>query len=547
MEEVDSIIILSLRQNACLSNEGLSSLDAISSPELVFATSHALSLIDPKLGALPDALPAEMSGRFRVGQKLAQTLQSKGYREEVGYHQFLYPSIHDTRRILRFLVDLLPKESTTSSSVAKESSAVAGAIKHAMKRFVTRTWVVTDCVDNSIPYRSVRGEREFRDAQRVLNGKLVSGKPSAKIPTLEELLASVKSRNAVSTVLAVTGSVAGSQGSAAGAAASSGVSAESAKDTEQKAAETLEEKRNRELQELGVAIDAAAEAYAAREREIANMMAQIDASKEEAEAEAKRLDALKDVYKQHKKLCKLLEDKEGNSQILRSETKDTAKEIMSVAEEWEARRSRLIAQYEQLAAQLVYKSSSVTTLQQETLQLRASAKSLASEMKEKEDRITQLQNEWDSMPKDVDRASYVRKIMDIVRNVKKQQKEVDKILADITTLQKDINTVSEALSRSFVVTEELIFREAQKEDTARDKDKEKMAAKESYKLLIKLKESFESLISAIETTGSLRNQNRTIEARITFLTSRNDALNAERIMQDLGQIRKENEALQQQL
>ena len=50
-----------------------------------------------------------MSGRFRVGTDLATRLHRLGYTRELGFHQFLYPSEPDTRAILKFLLDKMPK------------------------------------------------------------------------------------------------------------------------------------------------------------------------------------------------------------------------------------------------------------------------------------------------------------------------------------------------------------------------------------------------------------------------------------------------------
>ena len=68
----------------------------------------------------PAALPPETSGRFRCGTDLAARLLALGYSRELGFHQFLYPGEHDTRAILKFLLDKMPPK-------AQDATGAGGA------------------------------------------------------------------------------------------------------------------------------------------------------------------------------------------------------------------------------------------------------------------------------------------------------------------------------------------------------------------------------------------------------------------------------------
>lgn len=48
--------------------------------------------------------------------------------------------------------------------------------------------------------------------------------------------------------------------------------------------------------------------------------------------------------------------------------------------------------------------------------------------------------------------------MEIIGNIRKQRDEIAKVLGDTRELQKEINTLSGQLERSFTVADELIFR-----------------------------------------------------------------------------------------
>ena len=62
------------------------------------------------------------------------------------------------------------------------------------------------------------------------------------------------------------------------------------------------------------------------------------------------------------------------------------------------------------------------------------------------------------MTKDVNRSAYTRRILEIVGNIRKQKDEIQKVLVDTKTLQKEINHLSGKLDRTFTVTDELIFK-----------------------------------------------------------------------------------------
>ena len=55
------------------------------------------------------------------------------------------------------------------------------------------------------------------------------------------------------------------------------------------------------------------------------------------------------------------------------------------------------------------------------------------------------------------RAMYTHRIMDITNQIVKQNRDIDKITADIRDLQKTINLSSATLQRADAITEELIF------------------------------------------------------------------------------------------
>lgn len=70
--------------------------------------------------------------------------------------------------------------------------------------------------------------------------------------------------------------------------------------------------------------------------------------------------------------------------------------------------------------------------------------------------------ELSQMKRVTERSSYTSRIMDIVKNIKRQNKDIDEILKDTKTVQKAINTAEGQLQRQFTVTEDLIWNNVRK-------------------------------------------------------------------------------------
>jgi len=164
-------------------------------------------------------------------------------------------------------------------------------------------------------------------------------------------------------------------------------------------------------------------------------------------------------------------------------------------------------------------------------------KEIGQEIDSKNEKYTQLLNYYKSLPKDVNRSFYTRRILDILKNVKKQKTEIDKILIDTRNLMKEIALVSDTLKRSFSVTDELMFADAKKDEII----------KTAYKDLVAMDKSFQNLVAQIEETGATQNAVLELKVKIEQNKGRITKLNTERIAEDLENIKKENAKLQKQL
>jgi len=148
-----------------------------------------------------------------------------------------------------------------------------------------------------------------------------------------------------------------------------------------------------------------------------------------------------------------------------------------------------------------------------------------------------LLNYFKSLPKDVNRSLYTVRILDILKNVKKQKAEINKILVDTRTLMKEIALVSQTLQRSFAVTDEKMYADAKKDETI----------KNTYKDFVAMDKSFSKLVEQIEQTGQTQNDILELDVKIQHMSESVTTLNSERLSTDLEEMKKENAKLTKQL
>ncbi|XP_061758404.1 coiled-coil domain-containing protein 22 isoform X2 [Nerophis ophidion] len=234
-----------------------------------------------------------------------------------------------------------------------------------------------------------------------------------------------------------------------------------------------------------------------------------------------------------KKSIDLLPDAENNLLKLQGLVEASAKRVVSLASQWEKHRAPLIDQHRSLKEICSHQDMESSRKLSEIKVLHDKIRVSTEEAKQKEEIYKQLVSQLENLPKDVSRAAYTQRILEIVSNIKKQKEEITKILCDTKDLQKEINSLTGKLDRTFAVTDELVFKDAKKDESVR----------KSYKYLAALHENCSQLIQTIEDTGTILREIRDLEEQIETENSNKTVANLERIVEDYKAIRQENSAL----
>lgn len=244
-------------------------------------------------------------------------------------------------------------------------------------------------------------------------------------------------------------------------------------------------------------------------------------------------------YKLKKMTYDLLPEFEKNKGALEGFVKENSGRMTELATEWEKHRVPLVEEYRKLLDDEKNRGILVTARLEEIKNMRAEMKVLVAEIQTKDEQYKALLEQFSKLPKDVSRSVYTKRIMEIVKNVKKQKIDIDKILLDTKQLQKEINRITESLSRIYTETDELIFTDAK----GKGKKKEDDSAKQAYKDLVAMNGNFEKLTSTIGETGRIQTSLLDLQSKLEQLQARSESLNLDQVLADLKEVKAENAQL----
>ncbi len=170
--------------------------------------------------------------------------------------------------------------------------------------------------------------------------------------------------------------------------------------------------------------------------------------------------------------------------------------------------------------------------------LRDEMPTMLQELKDKQKMATQLAEELQSLP-NIDRNEYTNRIMDIIKQIAQQDKNIAQITGEIRDLQRQIKNTTESVERADAIAENKVYGAA--------KLKSNEASVEVYKALMTLRASFEALIKVVNDIGLQKKLASELENKIEQENARVSSQNYDRIRSDLDKIREENKVLLQKL
>ncbi|KZC07998.1 Coiled-coil domain-containing protein 22 like protein [Dufourea novaeangliae] len=576
MEEVDNIIIHSLRQIGCDIKENITNLGGFTTELVVEATIRCLDIIRPGLG-VSTILPINMAARFRLGATLAQACADLGYKGDIGYQTFLYSSEVDLRRVFMFLIEKLPKECDKTlnepiSNVALLEKSIAAAVLQGLsvpwlphychtKGFRNRGRASVPYVSISLEVPTTKSEEEYQNycihylqpvPKQVQNPQsflpsLISYNAKALHPKPMNLLDrinwlnKIQSEKAIDTNASKDANVLNRVSIKDTTLTSKQLQAKEvnvAKPVLPKQ-ETLNKvkKQKLEVEKIKVECEILRSNMEELQDEIKKLSTSITQITINYQNEEKELTINEEQKKIKVRIYDLLQDGEESIKKLEIAIESTTNKLISLGNQWEKHRVPLIQKYRQEREKHSTKASASQKKLDEIKLLKERERELQEECRNKDQQYSQLVAEVQKLPKEVNRSAYTQRILEIINNVRKQRDEINKVLADTREIQKEINTLTGRVERSFTVVDELIFRDARTNE----------ASRKAYKLLATLHSDCSELVSLVEETGATIREIRDLEEQIDSESTKNVGANLERITADLKQMKQETAVLTAQL
>uniref|UniRef100_A0AAR2JYV4 Coiled-coil domain-containing protein 22 n=1 Tax=Pygocentrus nattereri TaxID=42514 RepID=A0AAR2JYV4_PYGNA len=544
MEEVDRILIHSLRQAGTDIDEDVQSVKQFTSELIVEAVVRCLRVIDPGLGSgVSTTLPPGMSARFRLGMSLAQACQDLGYKGEIGYQTFLYSNEPEIRSLLMFLVEKLPRESAEASDQpAGKSALLQKAIAAQIKAQLALPWLPPSCrLPLHCKTQDYRSRKRARLQKRIEEQLRTAAQPrpdthgaTRSTSDLTELLNSFGGTATGGDILTKGTRFTHSEKFTFTQVHDQMAAAASALPSSHQSEEDLKAKQEAELSDLQQQLQQLSVQMEEVGGDIRQLTVSIHQVKIPAGLECEvTLDQIHPYKLQstdvqdHLPCCIL------SVPVFQSLVEGSAKRVVHLASQWEKHRAPLIDEHRRLKELCSNREMESSMKLSEIKDLHDKIRHSAEEAKKKESLYKQLITEYETLPKDVSRSAYTMRILEIVSNIKKQKEEITKILSDTKELQKEINGLTGKLDRTFAVTDELVFKDAKKDESVR----------KSYKYLAALHENCTQLIQTIEDTGTIMREIRDLEEQIETENGKKTVSNLEKILEDYKAIRQENSAL----
>ena len=161
-------------------------------------------------------------------------------------------------------------------------------------------------------------------------------------------------------------------------------------------------------------------------------------------------------------------------------------------------------------------------------------KSLA-ELKYKKEMLKFMEEEYSKIPKDINRNQYIKRINEIVNNVKTQQEEIQRSLSDLNLIQENTNNEIRKISKLDKEVENMLFKPAQKDKTS----------KKIYEEFLSLKDAFSKLIGNVQNQNLILNSTKEVNSNIeAFKGKYKNFEDYKKIEEDLIKMQNENSKLE---
>jgi len=119
--------------------KGLDALDRLDGGILTEGLARCINIIEGS-DVLPTKMPRGVAKRHKFCTELGKRMKGLGFNGDCGFQQFMYPNARDSRRMLVFCVNKLPKNEDEEEDEVDGAADLNRSIKSALKRWGSEFW-----------------------------------------------------------------------------------------------------------------------------------------------------------------------------------------------------------------------------------------------------------------------------------------------------------------------------------------------------------------------------------------------------------------------
>ncbi|QDZ24930.1 hypothetical protein HOP50_15g74730 [Chloropicon primus] len=297
----------------------------------------------------------------------------------------------------------------------------------------------------------------------------------------------------------------GRQGSEAASGASDRTSGEE-ETSEEKKKESIADIRKRELGELHRQLVGLNQRCADLRESMESKLQSIKATEKEIldlQSKVKDLSGQHSVWKEAVAIAVQANkggDLETSLGVLQDEISALEADMKRSHEEWLELKNPVLQEIERMRSIDVQKKQRREKIARDTVEMKNKIKRLQIDLRHRKNEKQVLQQDYKNADKTLNRYTYVERIGEIIKNVKKQEVEIERILVDTFQVQRDINSAEESLHRAYTLADETIFREA--------RSSKSVASKDLYQLLSSMHSNFAQVVENIRAIGKMERESQ---------------------------------------
>ncbi|XP_016441979.1 uncharacterized protein LOC107767484 isoform X1 [Nicotiana tabacum] len=506
MEKSQEILLNSIANSGVTIPPGISSVKNLTPETLFFISSQSLHLIDQNLSFTSSLPENSVSDRLKLCSDLASAFKTLGFVGDISFHKFLYPSEEDLYELVRFLVGRLSdvearkdavSESKRRLKTPEENVDDTGPLPH--KELLGR--VGDPLMMTQTPESSQRSYLTTNKMDEFYNGVHIPGE--GRVDSSEEI--SGGEQDVLDLVEGVRSSL----------------------------------RENEHDSEYGLQSTSPCVNLPQMNCKTGTLQDQKEMLVEKSVSGSVELHKLQEKLGLLRAAVNMASNESCPTNFYVNQLNDPVElkmgKIVEMESHWNDKRKALEQEKSYLEETLKAAEPESYLKYKKLEEIELELEFILAEKKKREEELIILSAKAEKRPELEPRSTYIQRIEEITKNSQKQDADIERILKETRELQLESNSIQERLNRTHAVVDEMVFREAKKDQVGR----------QAYRILTSIHDSFEQIAENLLATDRARREVADYEGKLATMASR--TVDIDKLKADLDTIRRENDLLEARL